>query len=535
MCGIFSFLGKQNKTESLTILNKITHRGPDNTQYTYIQNKKLFLGFTRLSINGLDDISNQPFNIGGVYLICNGEIYNYKELIEKYHFKYKTNSDCEIIIHMYNKFGIDRTLLELDGVFAFVLYDSIDDTLYAARDPIGIRSLYIYQGDHGTEYGFASEMKCLTDYSNASQFLPGFYWTSKLLSFVNYYNHVYMPLKISRKTIISQIRETFIRAVEKRLMSDRPIGCLLSGGLDSTITTAIVCQKYNKKVNTYAIGMKGSVDLKYARIAADYLGTNHHEVLLTEQDFLDAIDKTIYQIESWDTTTVRASVGNYLVSLYIKDNTDNKVIFCGDVSDELFASYRGFMNAPDKENFYNENLRMIQDIYLYDVLRSDKSISGAGLEARVPFADKEFVNLIMSIPSEMKMFNDEKMEKYILREAFNGYLPKELLWRRKEAFSDGVSSHERSWFEVIKEYVNTKYTEEEYKNKVMKYSHCPPYDKESLYYREIFNKYYKDRDGTIPYYWRHPFSKILDPSARLLDCYKDGEEKQVKRVTEEKL
>ena len=520
MCGIFSFFGNQDESKSVSILNKIAHRGPDNTKYMHISDKKIFLGFTRLSINGLNDGSNQPFNINGIYLICNGEIYNYKKLIEKYKFTYNSDSDCEIIIHMYNKFGIDRTLTELDGVFSFVLYDKHTDTLYAARDPIGIRSLYIYQNDDGTEYAFASEMKCLDDYSNASQFLPGFYWSSKLLSFINYYIHVYVPLKLDVKTIISKIRETFINAVEKRLMSDRPIGCLLSGGLDSTITTAIVCQKYKQQVNSYAIGMDGSIDLKYARIAADYLGTNHHEVLLTETDFLDAIDKTICQIESWDTTTVRASVGNYLVSLYIKENTDNKVIFCGDVSDELFASYRGFMNAPDKEQFYEENLRMIQDIYFYDALRSDKTISGAGLEARVPFADKEFINLIMSIPPEMKMFNDEHMEKYILREAFEDYLPSELLWRRKEAFSDGVSSRERSWCDVIKEFVNTKYSDEEFKRKVLEYPHCQPYDKESLYYREIFNKYYKDRDGTIPYYWRHPFSEALDPSARLLDCYK---------------
>ena len=258
---------------------------------------------------------------------------------------------------------------------------------------------------------------------------------------------------------------------------------------------------------------------KYAQIAADYFGTNHTNIELTEEQFLDAIEKTIYQIESWDTTSVRASVGNYLVSLYINDNSEDKVIFCGDVSDEMFASYRGFMSAPNDESLIQSNIEMLKNIRFYDVLRSDKSISGAGLEARVPFGDLDFLQFVMSLPAKYKKFNHEHMEKFYLRKAFDGYLPHELLWRRKEAFSDGVSSLKKSWFEIIREYVDSKVSDEEYEEGIKKYEYNKPYDKESLFYRQIFDKFYKGNERTIPYYWRHPFSTILDPSARLLDTY----------------
>lgn len=525
MCGIFGYLGKKfTKEELVDFLFKNKHRGPDNSKYISFDNN-LFLGFNRLQINGIDDKSNQPFKINGYYLICNGEIYNFKELKEKYGFEeeYKTNSDCEIIIHMYKKFGITRTLNELDGVFAFMLYDKINNDIIVARDPIGIRSLYYSLSND--ELSVASEMKSLMNFEDVYQFPAGHYMINGNKP-VSYYNLSISTLIEDEEEICYNIKNLFTDAVKKRLMSDRPVACLLSGGLDSTLTTAVAAKflhntESNKKVNTYSIGMKGSIDLKYAKIAADYLGTNHTNIELTEDEFLRAIDKTIYQIESWDVTTVRASVGNYLVSLYIRDNSKDVVIFCGDVSDEIFGSYRGFMNASDNKDFLEENIRMITDIRYFDVLRSDKSISGAGLEARVPFADKKFVNYVMSIHPKHKMFSDEKMEKYILRKAFDGYLPDELLWRRKEAFSDGVSSYQRSWFDIIKEYVDKLYSDEEYEELKEKYSYNKPYDKESLFYREIFEKYYPNRAETVPYYWKHPFSTEIDPSARLLKCYTD--------------
>ena len=327
-------------------------------------------------------------------------------------------------------------------------------------------------------------------------------------------------------TACASVRALFESAVRKRLMSERPVGCLLSGGLDSSIVTALVveAQAPGAVVDTYAIGLEGSVDLQWARRVSEHLGTRHHEVCLTEQQFLDAIDATIYQIESYDTTTVRASVGNYLVSKYIYDNTDNVVIFCGDMSDEIFGSYRGFTKAPSDHEFARENTRMVRDVRCFDLLRSDKSISGAGLEARVPFADKAFLEFVMSLPPWMKRFGDgaeHAVEKHLLRTAFEGLLPEDVMWRRKEAFSDGVSGHDRTWVQIIKEYADKRVSDVE--TELQKFKHNAPYDKESYYYRTIFAQCFpgKGRAETIPYFWRHPFCEgVLDPSARLLkDVY----------------
>jgi len=519
MCGIFGYRGdKYTREQLIEFLKRNKHRGPDNTKYKECGD--IFFGFNRLRVNGLDSISDQPFHMKGCYLICNGEIYNYKALITKYGLEdeYKSHSDCEIIIHLYRLFGIKGLVRRLDGVFAFMLYDELNDQIYVARDPLGIRFMYCSFADG--QVAIASEMKSLTSFKDVAQFPSGHYWTNG--EFHSFYNFDFKVCDhVTDDIVTNGLRVLFERAVEKRLMADRKVACLLSGGLDSTLVAAIVCKKLGaENINTYSIGMKGSVDLKYAQIAADYFGTNHTNIELTEEEFLGAIESTIKQIESWDTTTVRASVGNYLVSLYIDENSDDdKVIFCGDVSDEMFASYRGFMSADTDENLIKENIEMLKNIRFYDVLRSDKSISGAGLEARVPFGDLELMEFVMSLPAKYKKFDKEKMEKFYIRTAFDGYLPEELLWRRKEAFSDGVSSHQRSWFEVIKEFVDSKITDEEYEEKRHKYTHCQPYDKESLFYREIFDKYYPDGHETIPYYWRHPFNSILDPSARLLDTY----------------
>ena len=536
MCGIFFYKGMKFTDEMLyRFLLENQHRGPDNSKYERLDD--MFFGFNRLCINGLNELGDQPFKLKGCHLICNGEIYNFRDLIKKYGFEeeYQSGSDCEIIIHLYKKLGMDAMLKELDGVFAFVLFDEESKDLFVARDPLGIRSLYWCEGLDGNECAVASEMKSLVDIGKCSQFPSGHYWQSGM-GLVSYYSFDYVINEgIEENEVLTQMRELFEKAVEKRLMSERKVACLLSGGLDSTLVTSIVCRKIGaENLNTYSIGLKGSVDLEYAQKAADYFGTNHTNIELSEEEFLGAIDKTIKQIESWDTTSVRASVGNYLVSLYIKEHSDDCVIFCGDVSDEMFASYRGFMSAPDDEALIKSNVEMLKNIRYYDVLRSDKSISGAGLEARVPFGDLNFLNFVMSLPAKYKKFNHEHMEKYYLRKAFDGYLPNELLWRRKEAFSDGVSSLKRSWFEIIREYVDSKMSDEEYNEELDFYYrefilrrglsdteyHNLPYDKESMFYRVIFNKYYGyDNDDTVPYYWRHPFSTIKDPSARLLDTY----------------
>ena len=520
MCGIFSYIGnKYNNDQLIEYANKIIHRGPDSTNYKNV-NTKVFMGFHRLAINGLNPESDQPFHKDGIYLICNGEIFNYKNLIEEFNLEkeYLSESDCEIIIHLFIKFGIEKTCTLLDGEFAFIIYDSNNDITYSARDQLGIRSFFIGIDDDGKEICLCSELKGCPPLKNISQFPPAHYWNSCDGQFIKFYDFEKNFVDDDEETIIKNIRDLFTKAVEKRLMSDRKLACLLSGGLDSTTVTAIVAGKYEPyTLSTYSIGLKGSVDLKYAKIASEYFKTKHTSIELSNEEFLDAIEKTIIQIESYDTTSVRASVGNYLVSLYIKEHSDDTVIFCGDVSDEIFASYRGFYYAPDNINLYIENVNMLKNIQYFDVLRSDKSIAGAGLEARVPFSDKDFLSYCMKIDPKYKRFNKDRIEKYLFRKAFENILPSELAWRVKTAFSDGVSNAEKPWYQIIKEYMDTKYSDEEYEIEKLKYVHNMPYDKESLYYRSIFEKHYPNCSHLIPYFWKQPFMEECDPSAWLAE------------------
>ena len=571
MCGIFYYESFGSSRIPMHTLNglqqnfaKISHRGPDNSRFVVSHsavshsavNGQRCIGFHRLAINGLTPAGDQPFNLLGCELVCNGEIYNHRQLIEKHGLNCVSGSDCEVILHLYQLLNGDvcATLRELDGVFSLVLVDRDRDLVHVARDPFGVRSLYIgSSSDYEHDLSVASEMKALEHCDHVEQFPGGCYMTvskSEHKKFDTQLQAYYPKLTLDEAQEVpfnynfgtasfdddihaspeqlemracTLVRELFESAVCKRLMSERPVGCLLSGGLDSSIVTALVVKHSppGAVVDTYAVGLEGSVDLKWARRVAEHLGTRHHEVCLTEQQFLDAIDATIYQIESYDTTTVRASVGNYLVSKYIYDNTDNVVIFCGDMSDEIFGSYRGFTKAPSDHEFARENGRMVRDVRCFDLLRSDKSISGAGLEARVPFADKAFLECVMSLPPWMKRFGDgaeHAVEKHLLRTAFEGLLPEDVMWRRKEAFSDGVSGHDRTWVQIIQEHVDARVSD-----MTAAIKHNAPYDKESYYYRTVFAQCFpgKGRAETIPYFWRHPFCEgVLDPSARLLkDVY----------------
>ena len=525
MCGIFFYYGNCLNHKYLEEqFNKIRHRGPDNSQIKIVNynDKNLYFGFHRLSINGLDDISNQPLINDNIYLICNGEIFNYQNLINEFNLKkeYQSNSDCEIIIHLYKKIGIKETLKKLDGEFSFVLYDANIHKIFISRDQLGIRSLFI--GQNNNELLISSEAKSIDENFNILQFQPRTYMILNLENnerFTDSYFHFDNKIskELSEENHISNIKYLMENAVTKRLMSDRNICCLLSGGLDSTIVTGLVAKHFqDKKLNTYSIGMKGSVDLKYSQIAADYFKTNHTIIELTPEEFLNAINKTIYQIESYDVTTVRASIGNYLVSCYIRDNSDDKVVFCGDVSDEIFGSYRGFHYAHDEKSFYKENLNMLENINYFDVLRSDKSISGAGLEARVPFSDPSLIKYVMNIDPKHKMFKN-RIEKYLIRKSFEDLMPKELTWRVKTAFSDGVSSEENPSYQLIQNFIENKYTDQDFLEKSKKYIHNTPYDKESLYYREIFENYYPNKDNLIPYFWKQPFMNEKDPSAWLAE------------------
>lgn len=551
MCGIFGLLNYNDTKLTSNFIGeqaqKGQHRGPDS--YKIDINNDIFLAFYRLAINGLDKKSDQPIKYNNKVLICNGEIYNYKRLYEIMDIKPLTNSDCECIIYMYEKYGIDYTVNALDGVFAFILIDYDINKIYVSRDQFGVRPLFYLSGNNQEEnkmLGFSSEMKQLHIFSRdidefgykgkdnykINLFDPGSYmilelddnnmWSiSKTVKFANFHlSRINPPNEdMEESTILQNIHDIFCEAVYKRVTTtDRPIACLLSGGLDSSIVAAIVSKIYNKPLSTYSIGLEGSEDLKYARLVAKHIGSNHTEVVVSEEDFFAFIPSVIENIESYDTTTVRASVGNLLISQYISESSEAKVIFNGDGSDELMGGYLYMNHAPDALEFDCECKRLLKNIQYFDVLRSDRSISTQGLEPRTPFLDRDFVTFYLSIPVEYRFSLNKKQEKYLFRKAFDkDYLPKEVLWRKKEAFSDGVSSKERSWYQIIDELVS-KQTKVKYDlDKV--YTHNSPETMEQLYYRTIFEQVYPDQEHIIPYFWMPKYVDATDSSARSLDIY----------------
>ena len=538
MCGIFFYNDVEYTIEDLNYyLEKLNNRGPDNKKILNIENN--ILGFTRLCINDLSENGDQPFYKNGIYLICNGEIYNFKDLIKENEFTMESSSDCEVIIDMYLKYNIKHTCEQLDGVFAFVLIDTNQNKIFSARDRFGVRPSFIGKTEKN-EIFIASELKSISDLCcHVEQFKPGTYIELNKdcyhqINYQSYYNFVYTIIDNDENFIKNKIRELLTLAVKKRVIgtTERPIGCLLSGGLDSSLIAALVNTHFKKgELNTFSIGLKGSTDLHYAKICADYLGTKHYQIELTEEDFLNSIEEVIYNIGSFDTTTIRASTGNYLISKYIKENTDIIVVTNGDGSEEIFGSYRYAAIIKDKEDFFEDNLRLLKEIHYYDVLRSDRSISNNGLEARTPFLDKDFVNYVMTINPKWKQFGfNGRLEKQILRDSFKEtkILPEEILYRPKEAFSDGISSNERSWFTVLQEYIDLKVSDDEFINNKDKFTHCTPRTKEEYYYRKIFDKYYSKHSNTIPHFWM-PNTKyypdLVDPSARVLNCYRDKKNK----------
>ena len=540
MCGIFALLNYPNNdlNKIKTEFDKGFSRGPEDTFFEYLDEYKTFLGFHRLSINGLNKESNQPITIGGCILICNGEIYNYNELGKALNITFETQSDCEIIIHLYKKYGIDYTLELLDGVYAFLLIDN--NNAYIARDAFGVRPLFWINGNDF--YGFASQLKQLNKLKldqTVTQFPPGTYITLKknnidkwdMIKENKYYSLPSVKLEntYNEEEILSKIRYYFEDAVKKRCIntSDRPIACLLSGGLDSSIVAAIV-NKYVDNLETFSIGIKGGEDLKYANQVAKFLGTKHHSIELSEQDFIDAIPETIYAIESFDTTTIRASVGNYLVGKYIKKNSNAKVIFNGDGSDELMGGYLYFHHAGDNLSFDNECRRLLKNIHYFDVLRSDRTISSHGLEPRTPFLDKKWVDYFISLGINIRNFNhSNNIEKNLFRKAFEteNLLPRDILFRRKEAFSDGVSSLNRSWFTIINEQATKLLKKQEFTDnpekllQQYKSVHLQPKTIEQLYFRCLFDVYYPNSSHVIPYFWMPSFINASDASARTLKIY----------------
>ncbi len=592
MCGITALISPQGalkKIDTKKVLknfDNVRPRGPDTTIVKEVDENVLFV-FHRLAIIDPDHASDQPLQLDDLHLICNGEIYNYQALIKKYGFVMKTKSDCEVILHMYKKFGIDRTVRELDAEFVFVLYDQPNKKVYLSRDPIGVRPMYT--GNKDGDIYVASEAKAihqLTD-DKMNQFLPGYYYEivigsissigssessgSEERKMVQYYSVIdttafqekvksvglIIPQEYNR--ICAWVNYFFTKAVEKRLMSDRPIGCLLSGGLDSSLVVSIM-SRYIKNINVFTIGLEGSVDVFYAKIVAEFLGLeNHHVVKFTTDEGINSLSDVIKTIESYDTTTIRASTPQYLLAKYISAMTSIRVILSGEGSDELMAGYMYSHDAPDAKSLYLDTIRLMILLYLYDLLRTDRTLSSQGLEARPPFLDLDFIALIFSLNPEIKMCKDT-IEKKLLRDSFSmqlmetdefmdemnklsvlddtyvssyvehhkfekkPYLPDNVLYRSKSAFSDAVSSKEVSWYKSIQKKVADTYDDDHFKGLMISYKTDtnPPRTKEELYYREIFESHYKGRSYMIPQFWMPMWQKadVVDPSATVLDAHK---------------
>ena len=497
-------------------------RGPDDTRI--VDTGKGLLGFHRLAIMGLHPEGMQPFELHGSYLVCNGEIYGFDkfkaELSKTHHFI--SESDCEVLLPLYEKYGVDMFAM-LDAEYALILFDAKSGGFVAARDPIGIRPLY-YGYDKAGVILFASEPKSLVGLTDKIMpFPPGHYYKDG--QFVCYRDiaHVDAVCHDDLETVCSKIHDKLVAGVEKRLVADAKVGFLLSGGLDSSLACAIAQKKSAVPIRTFAIGMsEDAIDLKYAKQVADYIGSDHTEVIMTRQLVLDSLEDVIHLLGTFDITTIRASMGMYLLCKWIHENTDIRVLLTGEISDELFGyKYTDF--APSAEEFQKEAEKRIRELHMYDVLRADRCISVNSLEARVPFGDLDFVQYVMSVDPAKKM-NVYGKGKYLLRHAFEGdYLPHDILYREKAAFSDAVG---HSMVDHLKAYAERYYTDEEFETLRQKYSHAQPFTKESLLYREIFEKYYPGQAEMVVDFWMPNKSwegcNVNDPSARVLANYGDS-------------
>lgn len=554
MCGIWACLGYCSGDLASSATAKLLPRGPEQMKVLAVSDY-LHLGFTRLAINGLHEDGMQPMTfMDGSYKItwvCNGEIYNWEELASRHSLK-KGISDCSILGELFVKLNRDaKTFFRaLDGVFSIILFDSKSNEVVIGRDPYGVRPLFTGRNLVSKQIFFASEMKALHDAPDQmSVFLPGHFMTYYLVgakfletNYAPYHTVPWLknPIWSSRyesglELACQALRESLLAAVRKRLMTERPCAALLSGGVDSSLICSLVQSELKAlgkpPLKTFSIGFPGSPDLLYARKVAEHIGSDHTEIISSPDEFFKAIPEVINAIESYDITSVRASVGNWLVCKEISKRTDCKVVFNGDGSDEVFGSYLYFFRAPSNEEFEAESARLLEDIHLYDVLRSDRSISSHGLEARTPFLDKQFVAVARAIATEWRrprkpdmtmerssgeVDDSGQVEKWILRKAFSGTnaLPDEVLWRQKEAFSDGVSGQEKSWYmEIADRVIST--------SEPRNYKHLSPQTPEAQYYRDIFTDIYGEKCSRIlKYFWMPKWSgETKDPSARTLSIY----------------
>ena len=524
MCSIIGYIGKQYTAESVRPwFDRTVSRGPDMTRMLPLGENEGFLGFHRLSIMGLTEAGMQPFVRGDGAVVCNGEIYGFrpiKEALMAKGYTFRSDSDCEILLPLYEQKGVEM-FRELDAEFAMFLYDGKE--LIAARDPIGIRPLY-YGYDSDGAILFASEAKNLVGLcERILPFPPGHYYKDG--RFVCYRD----PAAVQRvctddlETACGRIHDKLVAGIEKRLDADAPVGFLLSGGLDSSLVCAVAARLSRKPIKTFSIGMDlDAIDLKYARQVADYIGSDHTEVIITKDDVLEALPHVVELLGTFDITTIRASIGMYLVCKYIHEHTDLRVLLTGEISDELFGyKYTDF--APSAEEFQKEAQKRIRELHMYDVLRADRCISVNSLEARVPFGDLDFVEYVMALDPEMKR-NHYGKGKYLLRHAFEGdYLPPEILMREKAAFSDAVG---HSMVDDLKAYAEEQYTDQEFQRRAQRFDHARPFTKESLLYRELFERFYPGQAEMIVDFWMPNKTwagcDVTDPSARVLSNYGDS-------------
>lgn len=558
MCGIFVYLQRKGFAPSVSNGNlfdsfmKFQHRGPDKSTFITLTDYGLSIGFHRLAIMDRSVKGDQPFthedeeNI--TYIVCNGEIYNYVDLCEKYDITLSSSSDCEVILHLYKKYGIDYTIKVLENEFSFAICEINKNTgivtVYVGRDQAGTRMLYIT--GNNDEVIITSEAKgspfLFRDYV-IQQFPPRYYQTitnvdEKIFdlnseNLINWLDFKKIEKKITTiEEATVSIRNCLTETVKKMTMGERQLCCLLSGGLDSSLIAALlakVCKEMNITLYTYSIGLtSGSSDRPFAEKVAKHIGSIHYHIEVTEEYALKTLSDIPGKIETIDVTTSRASTFQYLILDWISKNTDFKIIFCGDGSDELFTSYKYFHNAPNSEELHNEGIRLVEDIHMYDGLRAGMCATACGLEIRFVFLAKQLLELVFSIDPELRMPKNG-IEKWILRESFKNtdLLPDEILWRSKEAMSDACSTGARLWYEIIKDEIEKYYTDSEYEflKKTYENSHMPIISKEALYYRQMFEKVLGTSPNTqkiTPYYWLPKWcGDVSEPSATVLDVYKN--------------
>ena len=522
MCSIMGYCSDTVDREAfMEGFERTVSRGPDRSRV--IDTGHGLLGFHRLSIMGLTPEGMQPFQLDDSYAVCNGELYGFEALRDSLlarGYQFASDSDCEVLLPMYKEYGTDLFSL-LDAEFACIVYDGDTQSFVAARDPIGIRPLY-YGYDERGAIVFASEPKNLVGLVRTiAPFPPGHYYKDGRFTC---YCDIASPGPVitdGLEEACSHIRDLLVAGVRKRLVSDAKVGFLLSGGLDSSLVCAIAARELDTPIETFAIGMEADpIDLGYARETAAFIGSRHTEVLMTPADVIASLDEVIALLGTYDITTIRASIGMYLVCKAIHERTDTRVLLTGEISDELFGyKYTDF--APSAQAFQDEAEKRLRELHMYDVLRADRCISVNSLEARVPFGDLAFVRYVMALDPQLKL-NTYGKGKYLLRHAFEGtgYLPDEILWREKAAFSDAVG---HSMVDHLKRYAEGYYSDAEFERRRQRYTHAQPFTKESLLYREIFERHYPGQAAMVDGFWMPNRSwegcDVDDPSARVLSNY----------------